>query len=157
DYAEIITDPNAGFLEKGAAYVGGFFSALWTRCTSDNTVAALSLGRGANGWISRPGFEWSHWIPSRYSSLRKGGGVPFFGNRRLPTWATENVFNGKYVPALQHAVDDPSRYRFLPKFLKAILQENARFVQQWNRVPDWLKFWPVSAYSGSRNNPCECR
>jgi hypothetical protein len=45
-YVEVINDPNASALEKGLAWTGGFFAALWTPCTSDATFDVLSSGYG---------------------------------------------------------------------------------------------------------------
>jgi len=43
-YVDILNDPNAGALEKGAAWAGGFFAALWTPCTSNQTALTLAGG-----------------------------------------------------------------------------------------------------------------
>jgi len=53
-YADTLADPNAGWLAKGAAAVGGAFSALWTPCTSDATFTTLSIAAGADAFARRP-------------------------------------------------------------------------------------------------------
>jgi len=42
-YVSITLNPEATWYEKGGAYVGAFFSALWTCDTSDKTFTVLSL------------------------------------------------------------------------------------------------------------------
>ena len=41
-YADTISDPNSPWYQVGGAYVGGFFSALWTPETSDETLFTLA-------------------------------------------------------------------------------------------------------------------
>jgi RHS repeat-associated protein len=47
-YIGVIGDPNAGAAAKGAAYVGGFFSALWTKETAVETAVTLGTAAIAN-------------------------------------------------------------------------------------------------------------
>src|SRR5262245_25297566 len=53
-YINVINDPNTSALGRGAAYVGAFFSALWTPCTSDKTFTTLSAAYGVGKWAGRP-------------------------------------------------------------------------------------------------------
>ncbi|HVN79874.1 MAG TPA: RHS repeat-associated core domain-containing protein, partial [Terriglobia bacterium] len=53
-YIGIINDPTADSLERNAAWVGGFFAALWTPCTSDATFTTLTSAWGVGKWAGRP-------------------------------------------------------------------------------------------------------
>jgi len=70
-YANITVDPNASYLEKGAAWVGGVLSSLWTPCTSNSTAYTLAggttLGRG--------------YSLGREISIGKNFRLALFGNR----------------------------------------------------------------------------
>jgi RHS repeat-associated protein len=127
-YADILTDPNASWYEKAGAAVGGFFSALWTPCTSDSTFAVLSTAAGGAGGLRAAGSkaagkEFSHWIPDR---ILKRTGSNFVRN----TFG-KSPFNGNFVSPTRHYLHDP--YRFLRGMgadgkLPAVLQ-------QLDRVP----------------------
>ena len=130
-YADVLADPDADWYEKAGAAVGGFFSALWTPCTSDSTFAVLSTAAGAAGGLraagsKAAGTEFSHWIPGRAlkstpDAIRKG-----FGLSRA---------NGNYVSAVEHALNDPYRYRFMSRAWKSTNPINSPFVRQLNRLP----------------------
>jgi hypothetical protein len=105
-YADILTDPDAAWYEKAGAAVGGFFSALWTPCTSDSTFAVLSTAAGGAGGLRAAGSkaagkEFSHWIPDR---VLKRTGSPFLRN----TFGTSRA-NGNYVTPMRHYLHDPHR------------------------------------------------
>jgi RHS repeat-associated protein len=130
-YADILADPDAAWYEKAGAAVGGFFSALWTPCTSDSTFAVLSTAAGGAGGIRAAGTkaagkEFSHWIPGRAlknapDAIRNG-----LGSSRT---------NGNYVSAVEHALNDPFRYRFMPSAWKQANPINSPLVRQLNRFP----------------------
>ncbi len=56
-YADVLTDPDAAWYKKAGAGVGGFFSALWTPCTSDSTFATLSTAAGGAWRLARRGVQ----------------------------------------------------------------------------------------------------
>lgn len=74
-YADTLTDPNATWYEKAAAGVGGFFSALWTPCTSDKTFATLASAYAADQYVGRSFWQYTSGDPA-YSSryLTRGWG-----------------------------------------------------------------------------------
>ncbi len=133
-YADILTDPDAAWYEKAGAAAGGFFSALWTPCTSDSTFTVLSTAAGGAGGLRAAGSkaagkEFSHWIPNRLLKntpdfVRNG-----FGLSRA---------NGNYVTAAEHALNDPFRYRFMPAAWKTANPINSPLVRQFNRLPKAL-------------------
>jgi len=53
-YADWLTDPNAGFWQKFGSAIGGTFAALWTPCTSDATFNTLLIAEGAGRYLARP-------------------------------------------------------------------------------------------------------
>jgi RHS repeat-associated protein len=57
-YADTLADANASLLQRAAAGIGGFFSALWTPCTSDATAATLLSGEGLGRWSARPFWQY---------------------------------------------------------------------------------------------------
>jgi hypothetical protein len=67
-----------------------------------------------------PGMEFSHWIPNRMGGPR-------------------SLWNGNYVTKVDHALSDPYRYRFMPKWWKEFFKPPYRAVQQWVRVPKVYK------------------
>jgi RHS repeat-associated protein len=130
-YADVLTDPESAWYEKAGAAVGGAFAALWTPCTSDQTFTVLSTAAGGAGGLRAAGSkaagkEFSHWIPGRAlkdapSVIRDG-----FGLSRA---------NGNYVSAVEHALNDPYRYRFMPAAWKNANPINSPLVRQINRFP----------------------
>lgn len=109
----------------------GGLASLWTPDTSDDTFAALSTAAGlGTGSLARSaGEEWSHWIPARMASSRGG---------MIPDWIVGSPLNGNYVSPVEHAMNDIYRARFFGKdFMNN--EMNPFLLQQWNRMPDWLK------------------
>jgi RHS repeat-associated protein len=79
-YADTLADPNAGWLAKGAAAVGGAFSALWTPCTSDKTFATLAAAYAANEYGGRSFWQYTNGDPaysSKYLTRGSGWGYPY--------------------------------------------------------------------------------
>jgi len=64
----------------------------------------------------KEGFEFSHWIPNRLGGPR-------------------SVWNGNWTSIEEHALNDPFRYRFMPRAWKAVNSINPTLLQQWNRIP----------------------
>ncbi|HEV7240372.1 MAG TPA: RHS repeat-associated core domain-containing protein, partial [Thermoanaerobaculia bacterium] len=127
-YADILTDPDAAWYEKAGAAVGGFFSALWTPCTSDSTFAVLSTAAGGAGGLRAAGSkvagkEFSHWIPDR--ALKRTG------SKWLRNKFGMSPFNGNYVPIERHSLHDP--WRMLKGMTKA--DKWPPVVRQLDRVP----------------------
>lgn len=153
-YADILTDSNAAWYEKAGAAAGGFFSALWTPCTSDSTFTVLSTAAGAAGGLRAAGSkaagkEFSHWIPDRYL---KRTGSDFLRNSfgRSP-------LNGNYVSKVEHALSDPKAYRFMPRAWKEANPMPNRVIQQWNRIPKVYKGTAAGAVVGSAGqSTCGC-
>ncbi|THJ12981.1 MAG: RHS repeat-associated core domain-containing protein [Nitrospira sp. CG24C] len=113
-------------------YIPGALAALWTPGTSDDTFSTLALGAGASSLVKRAGTEWSHWIPSRYSNPASKH------YKGLPEGLTENPLNGNYRSIAEHAMNDIFRARGMGReFMET--QMNPFLLQQWNRLPDWMK------------------
>jgi hypothetical protein len=86
------------------------------------------------------GMEFSHWIPTRLGGPR-------------------TILNGNYVTIIEHALSDPSRYRFMSRAWKALNPMPSTWVQQWERLPMVLKgAVGGTAYgaAGAEINGCEC-
>jgi RHS repeat-associated protein len=49
-----IDDASASGFERALGWVGGFFAALWTPCTSDATAATLMAAEAAGSYLGRP-------------------------------------------------------------------------------------------------------
>ncbi len=112
---------------------------------------------GLKKGMSRPnpafprGKEWvemSHWIPDR--ALPEG--LKDAGWNLKPMWGTD------------HALADPHRYRFLPKWWKAENPMPSRLTQQLNRIPNGVQGVGAGAASGggraanaSRDSDCNCQ
>lgn len=95
-YADILTDPNAAWYEIAGAAAGGFFSSLWTPCTSDATFTTLTVAYSANAYVGRS--FWQYYpsgnaaYNSRYLTRGPGWWPPYsFGDDAvkklsLPPW-----------------------------------------------------------------------
>jgi hypothetical protein len=84
----------------------------------------LSMATGVAGGLENAGAagagkEFSHWIPARLGGPR-------------------TVLNGNYVSVAEHALSDPSRYRFMPRVWKEANPLPGAVTQQLNRVPSVL-------------------
>lgn len=56
----------------------------------------------------------------------------------IPDWIVGSRLNGNFVSPLEHAMNDIYRARFFGKdFMNN--EMNPFLLQQWNRMPDWLK------------------
>jgi RHS repeat-associated protein len=98
-YADTLADPNAAWYERAAAAVGGFFSALWTPCTSDATFATLSAAYSANAYAGRSFWQYYPADNPAYNSrwLTRGPGWrPPYGVGRE---AVEKLSLPPYNPA----------------------------------------------------------
>jgi RHS repeat-associated protein len=130
-YADVLTDPDSAWYEKVGAAVGGSFAALWTPCTSDSTFAVLSTAAGGAGGLRAAGSkaagrEFSHWIPGRALKNTPGLIREGIGLSRA---------NGNYVSEVEHALNDPFRYRFMPRAWKNVNPINSPLMRQINRLP----------------------
>jgi hypothetical protein len=76
------------------------------------------------------GKEFSHWIPARLGGPR-------------------TVLNGNYVSVAEHALSDPSRYRFMPRVWKEANPLSGAATRQLNRVPNVLAGTAIGAAWGS--------
>jgi RHS repeat-associated protein len=119
--------------------LGGYAAGAWD--------IAFGWSLGARSMV-KPGpyYEWSHWIPNRY--------------RSVPQWIRDSRLNGNFTTAVDHALNDPFRYRFMPRVWKAANAINPAWLRQLNRIPNWLKgsaggaaWWTVTKTSGD----CECK
>ena len=99
--------------------------------------AAGADAAGANA--GREGFEFSHWIPNRWGGPR-------------------SLWNGNYVGIAEHAVNDPSRYRFMSPAWKALNPMNPAWKQQLNRIPLLFKGAGAGGAAGalSAGTSCGC-
>jgi RHS repeat-associated protein len=114
--------------------------------TGSGIVASIALGgafgaEAAEANAGREGFEFSHWIPKRWGGPRA-------------------LWNGNWTSIAKHALNDPSRYRFMSAAWKALNPMNPPWLQQLNRIPLLLNgaaagaaFGGVGAMAG-RN--CDC-
>ena len=102
------------------------------------TVAGVGLSTAIGGAAGaeaaeanagQKGFEFSHWIPDRWGGPR-------------------SIFNGNYVSTVEHALNDPFRYRFMDPAWKALNPMNPAWQQQWNRIPLLLKGAGAGAAAG---------
>lgn len=80
--------------------------------------------------VAGAGKEFSHWIPARLGGPR-------------------TVLNGNYVSVAEHALSDPSRYRFMPRVWKEANPLPGAVAQQLNRVPNVLAGTAIGAAWGS--------
>ncbi len=80
------------------------------------------------------GDQWSHWIPDRAKDV--------------PAWIRDSKLNGRYMSKIDHMLNDPKAYQFMPKSLKPEIPINPAWLRQWNRVPPWLKGAGVGAGLG---------
>ena len=111
--------------------IPGALAALWTPGTSDDTFAALSAAASlGTGSLARgAGEEWSHWIPARMASSRGG---------MIPDGIVGSSLNGNFVSPVEHAMNDIYRAKFFGNnFMNN--EMNPFLLQQWKRMPDWLK------------------
>jgi RHS repeat-associated protein len=94
-------------------------------------MAGETLAGGAAGWNAAgdaaKGLEYSHWVPARALPGGRGG--------LLDDLTKAAKLNGNYVSKAEHALSDPSRYRFMPKTWKAANPLPDPLTQQLNRVP----------------------
>jgi hypothetical protein len=130
--------------------IPGAFAALWTPDTSDDTFVTLSTaaGAGSGSLVRGAGQEWSHWIPARMATSRGG---------RIADWIVSSPLNGKFVSPLEHAMNDIYRARFFGKdFMNKGM--NPFLLQQWNRMPDWIKGLGLAgaALAGDGKSSCGC-
>jgi RHS repeat-associated protein len=94
-------------------------------------MAGETLAGGAGGWKAAgkaaKGMEYSHWVPARALPGGRGG--------LLDDLTKAAKLNGNYVSKAEHALSDPSRYRFMPKTWKAANPLPDPLTQQLNRLP----------------------
>ncbi len=123
---------------------GGNFSDIsWGSVAISAGLGALGGGIGSGSLVRQAGKEWSHWIPSRFSNPNS----KYY--QGLPRWLTENGLNGNFVSPVQHALNDPFRYRFMPRAWKDLNPINNPWLRQFNRIPDWLKGSFIGGLLGS--------
>lgn len=110
------------------------------------TAFAIEVVAGGVGGLRAAGakgagMEFSHWIPKRLGGPR-------------------SMLNGNYVTIAEHALSDPYRYRFMPRFWKSLNPMPNAAIQQWARIPTVYKGVAVGAGIGSfsmMNSSCECK
>jgi RHS repeat-associated protein len=75
-WADHLTDPNTTGIDLIGGYIGGFFAALWTPCTSDKTAATLTAAYGANAYVGRSFYQYYPANNAAYNSryLTRGPG-----------------------------------------------------------------------------------
>lgn len=120
---------NFGCIDYGSALVAGGLGAL------GGTLGVL--GKGVRG------FEFSHFIPRRYTGLG------------LPSSIINSSLNGNYVPAWFHAATDAFRFRFVPAAAKASIPRLPPGLAQVARLPGWLGGGTIGA--AATNSECNCR
>lgn len=108
---------------------GNFNDINWGSVAVSAGLGALGGGLGG-GLLKEAGWEWSHWIPGRFSNPAS----QFY--KGLPRWVTENSLNGNFVPRWFHAATDP--YRLLKGMTKWGNHLYPPLVRQFLRLPLWL-------------------
>ncbi len=99
-YGDIIADPNASALAKGGAYVGGFFAALWTPCTSDWTFTTLTAAYGASKALITKGAKNLRPKQGIYEFLDKKAGKKYVGQSGdIPRRLQEHLRAGRLDPS----------------------------------------------------------
>ncbi|WP_445535881.1 hypothetical protein [Acinetobacter sp. G18] len=83
------------------------------------------------------GFEFSHWVPSRFVNTKQTESRISFLDNDFGKWLVQkgNKWNGNYVPTKTHALSDPFRYQFMPKTFKEVNAMPSTYIQQYNRIP----------------------
>ncbi|NJL29610.1 MAG: RHS repeat-associated core domain-containing protein [Thermoanaerobaculia bacterium] len=137
----------------GVEHVVDRCSGLYTGGKIFGVGVSLALGAGIGSRLAsraEQGLEWSHWIPQRYTSP-------------VPGSIVNSPLNGRFLTPVQHALNDPLRYRFAPKAWKELNPINPFWKRHWNRAPEWFKGGAAGgAYGGASfgvngGANCECR
>jgi hypothetical protein len=127
-----------GFVNKCSGSYGGGQAAG----AALDVALGGAAGMRAAGAAAR-GLEFSHWIPMRLGGPR-------------------SLWNGNYVTAVQHALSDPYRMRFMPRAFKDSATRWPRWYQQWFRIPNVYKGAAAGAAAGAAGaaasgGDCGCR
>lgn len=106
-------------------------------------TTAIGGAAGAEAGAARAGepyIEFSHWYPQRWGGPR-------------------SIMNGNYVTPVEHALNDPYRYNFMPRPWRDANPMNPAWERQWNRIPKALKGAAAGAAAGAASgaNRCSCR
>jgi RHS repeat-associated protein len=138
-------------LSNPLAAIPGTFAALWTPSTSDDTFSVLSAAAGSAS-LFKPTWgpsvrvsnlnwhpdkiQWSHALPKWMTQGRPRG--------FLPKWLIDSPLNGNFRSTFVHAQNDPYAAKFWRKAFGGgrwfkNTQMNPKFMQIWNRIPDWIK------------------
>jgi RHS repeat-associated protein len=83
------------------------------------TITYGAAAGAAKAGVAGAGKEFSHWIPARLGGPR-------------------SLWNGNYVSVTEHALSDPSRYRFMPRSWKEANPLPGALTRQLNRIPNML-------------------
>lgn len=133
---DVINDATgaSGIVNRGSNwYTAGQIAGIGVSVTSGGAAGAL---KGASR-MGQAGIEFSHAVPR--NALMKLG----LGEGR-------SLLNGNYVSVVEHALNDPARYRFMPSAWKAMNPINPIWQRAWNRVPFLLKGTAAgAAYGGA--------
>ncbi|MEO8218803.1 MAG: RHS repeat-associated core domain-containing protein [Acidobacteriota bacterium] len=113
---------------EGIDRCSGIYSAgEWAGIATSTAIGAAGGLRAAGAKAA--GKEFSHWIPGR-------------ALKNAPGWVSQGVglsrANGNYVSAAEHALNDPFRYRFMPRAWKGANPINGALARQLNRIPNAL-------------------
>ncbi|HXI32501.1 MAG TPA: IPT/TIG domain-containing protein [Gemmatimonadales bacterium] len=114
-------------------------SGFYTAGEVSGVALSVAIGAGAGAEAAQGaarGMEWSHWIPNRYRTF-------------LPEAVIDSELNGRYVTTAEHALNDPYRYRFMPRAWKDANPINPAWLRQWNRAPEWVKGAAAGAAYGA--------
>jgi RHS repeat-associated protein len=114
--------------------VGGFMSGarLFNRIAGILPSATRTNLAFPNG-VER--VEMSHWIPRRSF---------------LPQWLTNFGWNLKPMWGRDHAINDPFRFGFMPRWWRDANNLNPFIVRQWNRLPFWVQGFGIRGVAAAR-------
>ncbi len=123
----------------GMALEGGAGAAAGAKIgTRIGTKRAAQQGLVKGTWRSNPAFprgkEWiesSHFIPKRY-------GKPSWVPNSVREFVVNSPANQKLMWGIDHALNDPSRFRFLKKGFRDAYTRNDELTSLWNRLPDGI-------------------
>lgn len=126
-------------------------SGVYTAGEVTGVVISMVLGARAGG-AKGAGNEFSHAIPDRV--LKQ---APKTVLNLVRNTLGKSKLNGNYVTRMEHMLNDPYRYRFMPRVDKLLNPINPAIQRYWNRIPNLLKGTGLGLFGlGQNDNDCGC-